>query len=90
MIGNEIYVIKTNSEECEKRSLRSKQRIEDIKEKYHLKDRNYRARRYVWNEEDEKEIQREREERRTLRQVIRNKYNLPIASQRRITKAAMG
>lgn len=90
MTGNEIFATKKHSEEYEKRALGSKKRIQETKKKYNLKDRDYLARAYVWNEEDEKQIQREREERRKFRQEIRNKYNLPKPSHHRINKAATG
>lgn len=88
--GNEIYVVKKNSEECEKRALDSKRRIKDIKKKYNLNERDYHERTYVWNVDDEKQIQKEREERKRLRKEIRNKYNLPTPSYQRIIKAASG
>lgn len=88
--GNEIFATKKHSEGYEKRALGSKKRIQETKKKYNLKDRDYLARAYVWNEEDEKQIQREREERRKFRQEIRNKYNLPKPSHHRMTKAASG
>lgn len=75
--GNEILAVKKNSEEFEKRALDSKQRIEDIKKKYNFKGRDYNARTYVWNEQDEKQAKKEREQGKRLRQQIRIKYNFP-------------
>lgn len=63
----------------------SKQRIEDVRKKYNLKDRNYNARTYVWNEQDELEAKKEREQRKLLRQQIRLKYNLPAPKYQRTT-----
>lgn len=82
VIGELFPVAKKNSPECENRALASRQRIKDIKKKYKLKERDYAARTYVWNEEDEAQIRKEREERKKLRQEIRNKYNLTPTHQR--------
>lgn len=86
--GNELLAVKTNSEEYEKRALDSKQRIEDTKKKYNIKDRDYNARTYVWNEQDEQEVKKEREQRKLLRQQIRLKYNLPTPKYQRTTVVA--
>jgi len=88
--GNEILAVKQNSEEFEKRALDSKQRIDDTKKKYNLRDRDYNARTYVWNEEDEKKAKKEREQRKLLRQQIRIKYNLPISKFHRTTAIVSG
>ena len=90
--GNERFLVTNkNGEECEKRSLQSKQRIEDIRKKYKLKDRDYNARScVVWTEQDEKEKKKEREQRRTLREQIRFKYNLPAPQCRRTSMVASG
>ncbi|XP_068698791.1 uncharacterized protein [Montipora foliosa] len=87
--GNEINETKKSSEEYEKRATDSKERINKMKKKYNLKDRDYNARTYVWNSEDEKKVQREREEGKNRRKEIRAKYNLPTPSIR-ITTAAQG
>lgn len=88
--GNEILAVKQNSEQFEKRALDSKQRIEDTKKKYNLKDRDYNARTYVWNEVDEKQAKKEREQRKLLRQQIRIKYNLPTPKFHRTAAVVSG
>ncbi|KAJ7337824.1 hypothetical protein OS493_007982 [Desmophyllum pertusum] len=77
--GNELIEVKPRaySEECHKRSIDSKQRIDDTRKKYHLGDRDYSARTYVWSEEDEQQVKKDREQRKLVRQQIRIKYNLP-------------
>ena len=87
---NDFFAVKKNSEECEKRKLGSKQRIRDIKNKYNLKNRDYSARTYVWNETDEKDNRKEREERKRLRKQIRQKYNLQTPSVQRQISVAKG
>ena len=88
--GNEILAVKQNSEEFEKRALESKQRIENTKKKYNLKDRDYAVRTYVWNEEGEKQAKKEREQRKLLRQQIRIKYNLPTPKFHRTAAVVSG
>ena len=88
--GNEIRAVRKNTKEYEKRAVESKQRIDDVKKKYNLKNRDYTARTYVWNEHDKKQAKLEKQQRKLLRQQIRLKYNLPTPKTSRTTVIASG
>lgn len=88
--GNEIRAVRKNTKEYEKRAIESKQRIDDVKKKYNLKNRDYTARTYVWNEHDKKQAKLEKQQRKLLRQQIRLKYNLPTPKTSRNTVIASG
>lgn len=88
--GNEIIAMRKNSAEYEKRAMDSRQRIDDVKKKYNLKNRDYTARTIVWKEQDKKQAKLEKQQRKLLRQQIRLKYNLPTPKTSRTAAMASG
>ena len=65
-----------NSQEFEQREADSKGRIEDVRKKYNLRDRDYRRRGSVVLLLDDKALKREKEERQRKRQQMRLKYQI--------------
>lgn len=88
--GNEIIALRKNSAEYEKRAMDSRQRIDDVKKKYNLKNRDYTARAIVWKEQDKKQAKLEKQQRKLLRQQIRLKYDLPTPKTSRTADIASG